>query len=177
MKSRFNAVLVAGLLMALGPMAANADPITFNWSNNGSNTDLLSGSGSFTLDDSVLTPGLFDYAASITSFQFDWNTSAGPFSVNSGTGALAFAFLEFDPSLNVTYFNVCASATGACALSGHPLIQFESNIWAATLTEDTFSVVEGPQTVTVTVPVPEPGTLTLLSLGLLGLGLSRRKKA
>ena len=166
--------LLLVMMLSLGPMSAQAVPITFNWTSNGSDGLILSGSGSWTLDDSVLIPGTNNYAASITAFQFNWNTSAGAFSVSSGTGALDFAILGLDSSLNLgnIFFDVCASTDGACSLTSHPVIRVRSNRWIASLSTGSNGIVRQPQTVTV----PEPGTLGLLGIGILGLVIARRRK-
>lgn len=166
--------IIAALLIT-APMAATAVPITIDWTSNGGNSFVFSGSGSWTLDDSVIVPGSeVNYAASITAFQFNWNTINGPFFVNSGTGSIAEAFMNFDASLNLTFFSVCAGTPSLCSVNSHPVLQATSINWVGSYAPGQASFVDASQSATVS--VPEPGTLALLGIGLAAIGLARRRR-
>jgi hypothetical protein len=46
--------------------------LTFGWVSNGSGSELVSGSGSWTIDDSLLFDGFNDYKLDISDFEFNW---------------------------------------------------------------------------------------------------------
>lgn len=180
-------------LLVFAPLVGHADPILFEWTNSGTDGALVSGSGTWTIDESDISPGFGNYTAAITGFAFDWVTTNNTFSVSSAAGNfVGEVFLTFDDSLALTGFRVCFVAVddpseGCAASTERPLILVRSNLWGATGGDDdenpgsnnTNFVFNTIQTVAVSrvQTVPEPGTIGLLGIGLAALGFARRRKA
>lgn len=172
--------LTLAILTFAAPLCAQADIIRFDWSNNGSSAELLSGSGFWELDSADIAPGFGDYATRITRFEFNWLTDNGAFSSSSAAGdAVARGFLNFSPTLDLVGFDVCFSIDGACsAATSSPLIlarNTSGGLWGATSGDNDPNFVRAAQSVTMT-RVPEPATLALLGMGLIALALAGSRK-
>ncbi|MEZ5573279.1 MAG: hypothetical protein R3E64_14840 [Halioglobus sp.] len=160
------------LLAITASQYVQAGQITFNWTADQTNTELLSGSGFWTIDESAIVPSTgINYAPVVTAFGFNWTTNLGPVTLDSSNGYLNEAYMSFDSQNQLLGFTICASAVvGPCGLSVNPSFQMIALVgWGASTGDNQqFSVVFGNPTVTQTVSgVPEPGLLALVTLGLL----------
>lgn len=171
--------------LIFGSQSATADPIRFDWTNNGNTDVLLEGSGYFLIDEADISEGFANRAAKIFEFAFSWRTTEGNFASSSANGdqVVDRGFLTFNDALELIGFDVCFSTDGVCdAKTSFPLIRITGKFWGATSGEPPSNanfVFETPQKMTASTvtTVPEPGTLALLGLGLLGFGARKRKRA
>jgi hypothetical protein len=166
--------MIAALLV-ISPLAANADPITVDFSVTGTSGPLtgVMSSGFFTFDDSVIPGGggLVSQIGLLTDLSFVWN-GIGYDETTANTGWLSFDALE---TLDDFGFGTDCWAAGCrlfpqitgFILAG-PIFHYSTTTDAGSGTYD--GVGE------FTTQVPEPGTLALLGIGLFGMGLARRKK-
>ena len=173
MRTRILGLLAVGLLV--GPMAANAVVVTYDFSTS-------VGNGYFSYDDSNITtvgaPGGFQPGGvwySALSFVFGGVSPAssvmGVYDNYLGTSdclAVSAAALAA-PALSLCGATGLWSGTQLSNLNGRTTADFINNAIVADA-----SGVRG-EFISLTQRVPEPGTLALLGLALLGMGLTRRK--
>ena len=177
--TRTKSMYLAVVAVLLSPMAANADPITYDFTVTPELGSPLAGSvesGYFTFDSSIIPSGggMLFLEDLLTVVEFTWNgTDYTAATANTGqmgflsSGALDFAF--FGNSCSAGSCNIRPGLEEWTVDTGFNLVQYSVaggyRLWfgdvSATLRET---------------KVPEPGTLALLGIGLIGIGLARRRR-
>jgi len=188
-------ILATGLLLI--PAGAMAAPVTIDFTitstgaldanNNFNATEYngyslgSTGSGWFTIDDSIGNYSSFDVGITPIDFSLDW---AG---VSFDESNAQLWQLGFDVTGSISYWGFgmlggscvnlnCHSSIGVSdfyATGGYPA---QDNGYASIHATDVRGWMSGSLTWSVR-PVPEPATLGLFAFGLLGMAASRRKRA
>jgi hypothetical protein len=180
-KSRLLGLLAVGLLV--GPIGANAVPVTYDFTVNGGPTGPLAGvtsSGSFTFDDSIIPSGggMLQQANLLTDLAFTWNGIAYTEST-ANTGLLTF---DSGGTLVPMFFFGNDCGAGVCGVSqgvnqwyfqvADEGVFFEYGVPGIVGIRDgsgSFSLRQSS--------VPEPATLALLGIAIAALGFAHRRKA
>jgi len=171
--------LIIAALFLMSPFAANADPITVDFTVTGTSGPLsgVMSSGFFTFDDSVIPAVIPAWGVNVaqadllTDLSFSWNGIAYD-ETTANTGWLGFdsaGLLEYfglGTSCGAGYCNLSSQITGF--ILGGATFHYSTTASAGSAT---YAGVVG-----FTTQVTEPGTLALLGIGLVAMGLSRRRK-
>jgi hypothetical protein len=179
---RTKSIYLALLAVLLSPMAANADPIYYDYAGFDFG-DGWTSTGTIAIDEADVTAG-GDLVSEFVSWAFTWTNGVDTASIDSSnsyidtsTGVTPFFTADLTSVLTA---QLCFAGTGArCRTDFFPVFGvFNTNEWTATTPSGgvTNDNVDAPGEWTVR-SVPEPGTLALLGIGLFGMGLSRRRKA
>jgi hypothetical protein len=185
MKNRILSLAVTVVLAA--PIAAQATPITYDFTANGGAFGPLSNvtsSGSFTFDSSIipLGGGLITGTGLLTGLSFQWNGVSYD-QATANTGAL-----EFDSSgvLNGVDFGTGCNAFGGCTVDSSAsdwIVSGFTPVGTMTGADFLYTVGDGQAydgftTLSPAVAVPEPSTWLMFLFGgfavLLGAGRSRK---
>ena len=188
---RIKSTFLALLAVLLSPMAANADPISYDisWSGDGGYTM----TGMFSIDDSLLGTGAID-ATALLSFNIEGflaSVSVGTFDFFADAPLIGADTFNFNFDTDLEAFIVggfsggptgqdwgTSTGGGSCSTTGfgfssgsgsQGLCIGEGWVFAS-------SIPIGSSTLEAARTVPEPGTLALLGIGLAGLGLMRRRR-
>lgn len=166
------------------PVAANAAPISFDWTWTGSSgysaagtmsySDTLAGTGVITAG-SISTFTIEGFSGTTSLFTWDLATGAqsNPFQLSFDTNSLQLVFGGFYPTASDSVVwgddggvGALICGTGNCGLTG-PFGGFVGFRDVADKSQFVFTQVKS---------VPAPGALALLCLGLLGMGFARQMK-
>ena len=176
MRSRTKKFLLVVLLLSLGPIAAQADPITFNLT-----TDLEAPSdstlffeGFITFDSTDVFAGNTVYSSSFLDWGFTWGTDLAVSPGTPGAGwVLGYDSITFDALAEITTWSICVSTPNDCLYSSNPGFFSDSNGNLNNTYAGGSTNYGVEQTWT---KVPEPGTLALLGLGLIAIAARRSRK-
>jgi len=165
---RTKSVYLALVAVLLSPMAANADPILYDF-NFDTGVGFVTGTFTADFDDGPNLP-VDSFLLFFNGVTFDLGTLVG----RIASGATDFTGVSTTLFDGVTLtsssvagaaldLNTCAAVACVASWSGIPGV-----------TDNNMLVIQ-PNAVS-RATVPEPGTLALLGIGLAGMGMARRKK-
>ena len=169
--TRTKSIYLAFIAVLLSPMAANADPITFEMDFSGT---AGSPDGFFQIDDGLIFPDAKVYFSAFDAFELILDTFTVSFSAGdtfeNDAGVLFDSvgnYLDFfDDSDNVPQFWQFLPKQLLLNFTSAGEYQVIDGAFSNVLESGTFTVSK----------VPEPGTLALLGIGLAGMGFARRRR-
>ena len=174
---RTKGIYLGLLAVLLSPMAANADPITydFEWTGSGGYSMV----GNFTYDDVDAADGAVR-DGEVSSLFFEGFFNGVSFATNSTAHLLSGFNFNFDPVAGQFFLNgVSSGDSGQLWNITGTGFGFAAGSGASGLTLDgeVLGLINNPVPMTATVAsVPEPGTMALFGIGLAGMGLARRRR-
>lgn len=175
-------------IAAMSALALNAHavPLTYNLTYTEVGGGPSVGTGSVTIDSSVLAvhPNLFLFTTGgfVDAFSLSFTGFPGHASVNFGLGDLGAAFLSTDASSVITDFNFWTydriGGGGNTCPACTDIYLAGIGTFAASLTDPRQNGLQRQYNILLTpAAVPEPAALALVALGLAALGYSRRRKS